>query len=1449
MFFNEDLNSAIKNSSTVKMNSSVIAEWNLNDPENIENVGNYRYRWTEPRSAYKILPSSYDSLDNPGNQCVKYWTGATSSDNMIEGFYDDNDEPTIFLEEDERFKYLYSLDDCFTPHRPRSGINYPLYFSDRFFDGLVSAERPRYYLSHKDNDFKYHTSFRKVASLENPTPTYDVYDDPVPPAKCGDEFTGVTGLSFESQGLNPIWDTVPFVVYKNIIPTNKIVVKMQTNIGTEKINNVTDMYGNVISDPLHGEENATVPKSWKIQVLKGDSWVTAKEFSEMERRADGSPVIGPDGYVELNYGPVFPTSVERLPKRNLGTLTSPTLLPKTARQGDFFYVSAAQSAPGAIYIFNGDSEWQPFIPTFGWGFYGDYDGSLFGVNAVSDFTNPTSFAIGGETVYAEFDYIRGLRIVVDTMNGPGQTFDLIELSPRLRADVTDMTQSISVTKTVGDIDQTALPVGGLKASTGQITLFDFDDSFKEENSGSIISGLASTDLTFSIYDRVDSETSTYYVPVKTLYSEAKRPEISERGLVKYSLRDAFYLFENRKAVSIMLTNVSLSYAVAVLLDMAGFSNYVFKTGGAPEPVIPYFFIPKDKNVAEILDELSVATQSGMFFDEYNNFVVMFKDYLFGSREADTTIDGNSSTADLVEIVSDDKKVFNDGTINYTQRFLQRSAGSLTQYSFLDKDKTWQYLPALLWEVGPSEKTVAQNEKVSSQSGYALGAVPLNADLSDAVPIVSGGVVQNNIIDVGDNAAWLGRYNGYLYSNGEIIRFDAILYDVVDTDGVGNSVWIASATEYQKYFANLPFNGKMYPTGLVRIYAEPFYYTDETGNERLLNGPVAKHGRGQFGTQITSHSAGLPSEWSQIESARSIKMSPRYLFEGEEPPPTEVGPTGISSAHLSSTRNGVIKNYLRDDPITEASASKLTTASGGTMQSSAMVFGGPNFSDPDTAKQTVTYVYKDLGAGFKHFGTRMRIVGKLESASSVDQTPTGGMSMYTVNIANETVLLTGGAGGLAVGVNPETNVGYFFELVALTNTNLEKISGSDDGVGVHNLLFYKVVKDKTLGTYDPAVPVKLWGGLADIIVDSGSMAGVQRVVGEEKTTVYDVSLEWKDYVGPNGQISARRFYLYVNGIQVATVDDVSPIPMHSTMATFVRGSSKVMFENVFALRSFVSENSTGSVVADNAISEAFGRKTVDATAFRRHGISGFVQQSYLSGISTSTGPVHGMYYEEFGAIMREASYFDIKFDKAYPALTAQISPTLSEVPAFVVSGFEATPYGAKFLVFNVMDGPVVLDETSGNYLRIQGVTFTQETENEYKVDDHFKNNSNLAHQVVTSSGAVLRSPLKDAKKYNDVKINRMKNGVASWSLSSSYIQTQAFAESVMDWLIDKTMRNRQLVGAKIFANPMIQLGDIVTIDYSRNGVPYVSPTKRFLVYNIEYQRSAESTEMILYMSEV
>ena len=1522
MFTNPELEEHLQTSSTIRLQSAVIAEWNMNVAENIAQVGNYRYRPNDLEDTrYNDIAQSFSFDDSES----LFYTGATDADVVIDGGVDVDEVPIAFVSKKQKEKMLYSLEECFGRFRPRSGINKLRYFDNKYshHDTLNLARRPRYYMSDKNDSFKYWTSYRTEDGIER----------------------GVANQTINNKYY--IEDAAPYVVYENPVPANRIVVKMQTNVGDIDLGPFTNSSG-TYNDPLFGDNNKTTPVVWKIQYLKGDNWVDAASFDENSVRRNGNPIVGSDGYLELYYGLIIPDEyydVFRFEK----TLSSASLLPEASdfSNGTTFLIRSSENDSGTLHIVD-DSEYVSFPATYGWRILDEVSRS---VSFVTDLTSPPSFdnIDSLDIVFREFEYVRGLRVIVQTMNVFDSTFDLIELSPRLSVDLSEKVTGFSIKKPASDLGVSGLPVGQLLAATGSLDLFDFDQAFFKENTNSIIKDYTSQNIQVKLYEVViDVNGLDFFVPIKTMYSEGF-PSISNTDRsVSLSLRDLFFYFESTISPQTLIQDASLSYAVSLLLDSVGFSNYVFlRNEVEPEDVIPYFYIEPDKSIAEILNDIARSTQSAMFFDEYNNFIVMSKGYMMPSvqeRDTDIVLYGTKDFSDtgvvknsndknnltnIVSISSQDNEVFNDGTITYSTRYIQKSFSSIRQASLLERDKTWIYKPALLWEVAPTDNTRSVNEEVAQQSSYVLGAIPLNSDLSAEIPRVVNHRLQNNIIDFGDGIYWLTRYNGYFYANGEIIKYDAVQYNIPglstieqDVDN-GDNVWISSVKEYQRYFSKIPFNGKMYPTGLVRIYSEPTYETAD-GVTRMSNGEVAKHGRGQFGTEIVEHSAGLSPYWTDDNNLKGVDTSSEYLFgsservrtitdvtllsnsptaifqmgdvsiasvgeyvekyfesgvsdsenyiqpntrivsidtesqtittdkpvlsvSGSNPinaiqlvlraPETNVGPAGVSNDRArETTRSGVIKNFFANQYVEETESVPDYPA---TIQSSALVLSG----DPSqNSVDFVSYVHKPLQNKFRHFGTRVRIVGRVENSDVRSQSPSGASTYFTTTNTrtDQEITIAGGSAGLAVLLNPETNNGYYFEIAALTASNLSSYGDEN----INNVFFYKIKRNASAETdSEKAVPISLFSGISNILVDDGNFVGQSRMVNEENTTVYDLAVEYEE-VG-----NIKRFYLYINNVIVGIVDDPDPLPAYNSMALFVRGATQSMFENIYALTDNYSQNTSFSLEAP--VRAAFGNEEVNANkSLKRYAVSGLIQSTYLSGIGQSEPPKYNIYFEEFGTIMREAAYFDVRYDKAYPALSAKISPTFNRLKGYTVSGFRAGSYGAEFLIFNNTDSALSLDSASGNYLRIQGVTFTQQSDNELSVDEYFEKVGNLSDPEI-SGDFVIGSPEVVREKYRDIKLSRLTQGRNSFSIDAKYIQSQDTADNMMTWLTDKIMTPRKSVGVELFGLPILQLGDIVQIQYkNEQGVEEIAPeTSRFVVYYMDYDRKDNGPTMNVYLSEV
>lgn len=1409
----------------------------MNYADNISRIGNYRYRPSAlSTDVYRNLPNTYDASDL-GN----YYTDATYADVVIDGGVNDDGTPTTFISRKQKESLLYSLEDCFGKFRPRSGINKLRYFENKYthHENVFMAQRPRFYMGSKDDKFKYWSSYRTENGIER-------------------------GIS--SEGINnsfKIDDAVPFVVYKEQVAANRIIIKMQTKIGTVDLGNISNSVES-FPDPFFGDSNKETPSRWKVQYLDGLNWVDAISFNETSTREDGSPIIGPDGHVELQYGIIIPEQYKQI-FVHVSDLISEAALPAESFNGASYLIKASATDPGTYYIWIEElGDYYQFPVQYGW-FLGT-DGELNINSFVDNLTSPDSYInpVTGKEEYRQFLFISGLRIVVESMTKQDAVFDLIELSPRLAINMTDKVSSASLTKIASDIGESGIPVGDLLVGNGSLSLFDYDLAFYSSNSNSIISNVSKKDIQFKFYEGIlDVNGYNYYVPIKTMYSDTiPETNLSDRT-VDIELRDLYFYFESLKAPQILIQEASLSYAVALLLDSIGFSNYVFYRTEDFDPIIPYFYIKPDVSVAEILKELAISTQSAMFFDEYNNLVVMTKEYMLPSvddRSTDIIIRGSTDfakngilsneqtstgLANIIDIASTENTLFNSGTVNYNPKHIQRSYSSISQSMVLDSDKTWVYTPALLWQVSGTEVTKSINQEYSDQAQYVLSAIPLNTDLTDDIPYVENNTLQNNILDFGEGIYYISRYSGFFYAGGEIIKYDAVEFSITSAtaDSVQN-VWVTSNQEYQGYFSKLPFNGKMYPTGRVRIYAEPNYEIIDD-NVRLKNGEVAKHGRGQFGTEIVSHFAGIDQYWLDDANAKKVSMTSRFLFTSSDLLSesdkekvnnlvfTENYITYSSNSGAGSFRSGIIKNFLSTSTVQETELDRALATQSGMMQASALTIAG----EATSTRDDIYLIKKNMADKYKHFGTRVRIIGTPSVTSLYGQAPLGAVGYYDASDTAIEETIGGSGGGIGILINPANGVGYYYEITALTDTNIDQ----DTSTSIHNVMFYKFGVDKR--DADNLIPKKLWGGLASIITDTGDFTGQARVVAEENTSVYDLAIEYENLS------NARRFYLYLNDNLIATVDDDNPSSEYNNAAMFVRGPSKLMFENFYALGN--SYQSNAGAALDVPVDSRFGTDSISISeSLRKYSISGMVQSTYLSGISPLGDRKYNIYYDEFGTIMREAAYFNIKYDKAYPALYAKLSPTFSKIRGYNVAGFIAGSYGAEFIIFNATDTLLSLDESTGNYLRIQGVTFTQNSEFALTMDDYFSKNSDLSNPTYYSDGTI-QSPFIYEDLYKDIKQSRLTHGVKEFTISGEYIQSLDDAESMMSWLSENVTKPRKSVGVEVFGMPILQLGDIVQIDYkNEENEDIVAPyDSRFVIYHMEYGIDESGPKSKIYLSEV
>jgi hypothetical protein len=945
--------------------------------------------------------------------------------------------------------------------------------------------------------------------------------------------------------------------------------------------------------------------------------------------------------------------------------------------------------------------------------------------------------------------------------------------------------------------------------------------------------------------------------------------------------------------------------------------------GESDPIIPFFYIPPQTSVAQVLQGLAVSTQHMMFFDEYNNFVVMSKNYsmptedqrstdfvLYGSQDYTASSElnikeRNTKLSNIMGVASKVSDIYNDGKITYSVKDIQRE-NTIGQKIEVDKGRSWIYKAALLWEAPPVDATKSWNFENFGASGYSLSAIPLNTDLTNNLPkyiattqtltatltlgaktitvtstanlaigqtltktsgtgffgsnsvqivsidsatqvtvnlahVVAGSITFtansgtfNNVMDLGDAAFWVPRYNGYFYANGEVIKYDAVEYMVQGT----GAVWISNVAEYQSYFASLPFNKKIYPTGKIRIYSK----IDPNGN-------IVKHGRGQFGTEIVAHPSGLASHWKDTDYMKGLTMKAEYIFdELEYTGTTQLGAAGKGAggsanttlARSSAKVSQTVKNVLVTKTPAPVPGTNIvednysTSAINPSVQSSALILTGPSKKVLDKnkikGKNFITYINKPLLNKFTHFGTRLRIVGKPSSSDFASKTELENPEQYY-----QKNKIPGGGAGLAFMLDSSTNNGYYFEIVASTNFDVK-----DGEIPVNNIFFYKL---KTNADGE-GIPLLLWYGATQVLPDRGEFTGQSRIYAEQTQTIFDLAVEYE----VTGKKS-KRFYLYVNGNVVGDYEDKDSLPVKKNIALFVRGTTKAMFENVYALSKNYSFNGGDKVVAKSPAQSVTVFDDTSITvdeALSKYAISGLIKSTMLSSIGSS-GTKYSIYFDEFGTIMRECDYFDIKYDKAYPALYSTVSPTFTDTKGYFVSGFNPSPYGAEFLVFNCTDSILTVGD-NGEYLRIQGVALTDDVNATLTVDQYYNKKSDFSNPSFYGSSLTTANLYED---YIDIKNSRLTYGTKAFDLQAPYIQTHDDATEILGWVISKISKPRKSVGLQTFGTSYAQLGDIVKVNYvDENNIGQVSlADSRYVVYSMEYKYGETGPEHTLYLSEV
>ncbi len=275
-------------------------------------------------------------------------------------------------------------------------------------------------------------------------------------------------------------------------------------------------------------------------------------------------------------------------------------------------------------------------------------------------------------------YIKGIRLLVNSMNLSNSWFNLIELGARLEKDLSDRLIDYSVKNELSDPDFIT-PMGTISSNTGSVSLSNFDGIFNNDNEDSPYEGLIDANVKFTIDFAIDVSSwggsGLEYIRQCTMYSESWSGGDDQ---VDIPLKDASKFLQEIKPGAQLMQNVTIGMAIWRILDSIGFIDYQYvRAAEVASNQIPYYWTDDEKTVWDNIQDLCRVTQSAAYFDEHGILQIKSRDSAFDkNRPVDWTFDyaqDGDKLPDIVDLSVGNTFEANKVTVKYQKTNLAQDA--------------------------------------------------------------------------------------------------------------------------------------------------------------------------------------------------------------------------------------------------------------------------------------------------------------------------------------------------------------------------------------------------------------------------------------------------------------------------------------------------------------------------------------------------------------------------------------------------------------------------------------------------------------------------------------------------------------------------------------------------------------------------------------------------------
>jgi hypothetical protein len=269
--------------------------------------------------------------------------------------------------------------------------------------------------------------------------------------------------------------------------------------------------------------------------------------------------------------------------------------------------------------------------------------------------------------------------------------------------------------------------------------------------------------------------------------------------------------------------------------------------------------------------------------------------------------------------------------------------------------------------------------------------------------------------------------------------------------------------------------------------------------------------------------------------------------------------------------------------------------------------------------------------------------------------------------------------------------------------------------------------------------------------------------------------------------------FINGFKITATDTQTAgsiyqtiLPVTNSVAMFA-GMGTVNFDYIYGMAITEDQYNSDDLFniytgkfADNQIEFFFGERMLD--------------------LSTSATTIEGR-IEEFGTVAREIRKYQFKFSDR-PSIP--IAPTTGANDFIKIVGSKITNFGAEAYVLNNSGFATALSSDTESTFMVYGYSISKTGTIEY---DNFDKN------LYTSEEPII--------------------------FETKWLQNEYDVKALADWLKSQWSKKQTIITLQVFGNPLIQVGDVIRIEYPYHGL---INSQKFIILGVShnYENGLDTT---------